>query len=77
MLPTQYCLAEPMCQTRVRAFRNERRESWFAGVERAFRHFGRVTEEVLLAEQMTIRLARDHGFADSPLEEASLERTRL
>jgi hypothetical protein len=52
----------------VRAFRNERRESWFAGVERAFRHFGGVTEEVLLAEQMTIRLARDHGFADSPLE---------
>ena len=49
----------------VRAFRNERQESWFAGVERAFRHFGEVTEEVLLAEQMTIRLARDHGFADS------------
>jgi transposase-like protein len=57
----------------VRAFRNERRESWFAGVERAFRHFGGVTEEVLLAEQMTIRLARDHGFADSPLEEAGFE----
>jgi hypothetical protein len=32
-----------------------------------------VTEEVLLAEQMTIRLARDHGFADSPLEESGFE----
>jgi transposase len=29
-------------------FRNERQESWFAGVEGAFRHFGGVTEEVLL-----------------------------
>jgi transposase len=32
----------------VRAFRNERQESWFAGVEGAFRHFGGITEEVLL-----------------------------
>src|SRR5437899_10421910 len=32
----------------VRPFRNERQESWFAGVEGAFRHFGGVTEEVLL-----------------------------
>jgi transposase len=31
----------------VRAFRNERQESWFAGMEGAFRHFGGVTEEVL------------------------------
>jgi transposase len=30
----------------VRPFRNERQESWFAGVEGAFRHFGGVTEEV-------------------------------
>ncbi|MGH7030638.1 MAG: DDE-type integrase/transposase/recombinase [Stellaceae bacterium] len=30
----------------VRAFRNERQESWFAGLEGAFRHFGGVTEEV-------------------------------
>jgi transposase len=29
-------------------FRNERQESWFAGIEGAFRHFGGVTEEVLL-----------------------------
>ena len=43
-------------------------EIGFAGVEGALRHFGGVTEEVLLAEQMTIRLTRDHGFADSPLE---------
>src|SRR6266851_2137829 len=32
----------------VRPFRNERQESRFAGVEGAFRHFGGVTEEVLL-----------------------------
>jgi transposase len=32
----------------VRAFRNEHQESWFAGVEGAFRHFGGVAEEVLL-----------------------------
>ncbi len=32
----------------VRAFRNERQESWFEGMESAFRHFGGVTQEVLL-----------------------------
>ena len=48
-------------------------EIGFAGVEGALRHFGGVTEEVLLVEQMTIRLTRDHGFADSPLEEAGFE----
>jgi transposase len=31
----------------VRAFRNERQESWFAGLESAFAKFGGVTEEVL------------------------------
>lgn len=31
----------------VQAFRNERQESWFAGLEGAFRHFGGVTEEIL------------------------------
>jgi len=31
----------------VRAFRNERQESWFAGMESAFAKFGGVTEEVL------------------------------
>ena len=28
--------------------RNERQESWFSGLEGAFRHFGGITEEVLL-----------------------------
>jgi hypothetical protein len=32
----------------MRAFRNERQESWFEGLESAFRHFGGVTQEVLL-----------------------------
>ena len=31
----------------VQAFRNKRQESWFAGLEGAFRHFGGITEEVL------------------------------
>jgi transposase len=31
----------------VRAFRNERQESWFEGLESTFRHFGGVTTEVL------------------------------
>jgi Integrase core domain len=31
----------------VRAFRNERQESWFAGLESAFARFGGVTDEVL------------------------------
>jgi transposase len=35
-------------QLSVRRFRNERQESWFAGVEGGFRHFGGVTEGVLL-----------------------------
>jgi transposase len=32
----------------VRPFRNERQESWFSGMEGAFRYFGGITEEVLL-----------------------------
>lgn len=32
----------------VRAFRNERQESWFEGLESTFRHFGGVTAEILL-----------------------------
>lgn len=32
----------------VRAFTDERRDSWFAGMESAFRHFGGVTSVVLL-----------------------------
>ena len=31
----------------VQPFRDERQESWFAGLEGAFRHFGGITEEVL------------------------------
>lgn len=45
----------------VRAFRNERQESWFAGLEGAFRHFGGVTEEVLFDKR-----SRAGGSARSP-----------
>jgi transposase len=31
----------------VRAFTNERQESWLAGIESAFQHFGGVTDEIL------------------------------
>jgi transposase len=59
----------------VRAFRNERQESWFEGFESAFRHFGGVTAEVLfdndrglvahhdaLTREVTFN-ARLHAFA--------------
>src|SRR5258708_3795496 len=42
----------------VRPFRNERQESWFAGVEGAFHHFGGVTSEGLLDHDR--RLAARH-----------------
>lgn len=32
----------------VRAFRNERQESWLEGFESTFRHFGGVAAEILL-----------------------------
>lgn len=60
----------------VRAFRNARQESWFAGLEGAFHHFGGVTEEVLFdndrglvehhdrATREVEFNARLHSFAD-------------
>ncbi len=45
----------------VRPFRNERQESWFAGVEGAFRHFGGVTEEVLLDNDRGLVARHDPG----------------
>jgi transposase len=35
-------------RSHIRAFRNERQESWFDGLESAFTKFGGVTEEVLV-----------------------------
>src|SRR6266853_1207376 len=45
----------------VRPFRNERQESWFAGVEGAFRHFGGVTEEVLLDNDRGLVVRHDRA----------------
>src|SRR3954453_3585635 len=45
----------------VRAFRNERQESWFAGVEGAFRHFGGVTEEVLFDNDRGLVVRHDRS----------------
>ena len=45
----------------VRAFRNERQESWFAGVEGAFRHFGGITEEVLLDNDRGLVVRHDRA----------------
>jgi transposase len=45
----------------IRAFRNERQESWFDGLESAFSKFGGVTEEVLLDNARV--LVVDHDTA--------------
>jgi transposase len=43
----------------VRAFRDERQESWLAGLEDAFHHFGGVPEEVLLDNARALVLRHD------------------
>ena len=43
----------------VRAFRNERQESWFAGLESAFAAFGGVTEEVLFDSARALVVEHD------------------
>jgi transposase len=45
----------------VRAFRNERQESWFAGLEGAFRHFGGGTEEVLFDNDRGLVVRHDRA----------------
>jgi transposase len=45
----------------VRAFRNERQESWFAGLEGAFRDFGGVTEEVLFDNDRGLVVRHDRA----------------
>ena len=45
----------------VRAFRSERQESWFAGLEGAFRHFGGVTEEVLFDNDRGLVVQHDRS----------------
>ena len=45
----------------VRAFRNERQDSWFAGLEEAFRHFGGVTEEVLFDNDRGLVVRHDRA----------------
>ena len=43
----------------MRAFRNERQESWFAGLESAFAAFGGVTEEVLFDNARALVVEHD------------------
>jgi transposase len=43
----------------VGAFRNERQESWFAGLESAFVNFGGVTEEVLFDNPRALVVSHD------------------
>jgi transposase len=43
----------------IRAFRNERQESWFDGLESAFRKFGGVTEEVLFDNARALVVEHD------------------
>src|SRR5262245_23585753 len=51
-------------RSHIRAFRNERQESWFDGLESAFTKFGGVTEEVLFDNPRALvgehRGARSH-----------------
>jgi len=43
----------------IRAFRNERQESWFGGLESAFAKFGGVTEEILIDNPRTLVVEHD------------------
>jgi transposase len=55
-------LSRPLGYSRrlhVRAFRNERQESWFAGLESAFARFGGVTDEVLFDNARTLVVDHD------------------
>jgi hypothetical protein len=45
----------------VRPFRNERQESWFGGLEGAFRHFGGVTGEVLFDNDRGLVVRHDRA----------------
>ena len=51
----------------VRAFRNERQESWFAGLEGAFGHFGGVTEEVLFDNDRGLVVRHDRATGEVEL----------
>jgi transposase len=46
-------------RSHVRAFRNERQESWFDGLESAFTRFGGVTEEVLFDNPRALVVEHD------------------
>jgi len=52
----------------VRPFRNERQESWFAGVEGAFRHFGGITDEVLLDDDRGLAAPHDRATGEVELK---------
>jgi transposase len=49
----------------IRAFRNERQESWFEGMESAFAKFGGVTEEVLFDNARALVIEHDVQRAPS------------
>ena len=46
-------------RSHIRAFRNERQESWFDGLESAFTKFGGVTEEVLFDNSRALVVEHD------------------
>ena len=51
----------------VRAFRNERQESWFAGLEGAFGQFGGITEEVLFDNDRGLVVRHDRATGEVEL----------
>jgi transposase len=53
----------------VRAFTNERQDSWFAGLESAFHHFGGVTEEVLFDNDRGLVVRHDRETREVELSD--------
>jgi transposase len=57
----------------VRAFRHERQESWFDGLESAFLSIGGVPEEVLLRRRRHGRLPAFAGNGDRPVRRGDVD----
>ena len=59
-------------RTYVQAFRNERQAAWFAGIEGAFRHFGGVTDEVLVDNPKALVVHHDAATREVQFNERFL-----
>ena len=59
-------------RTYVQAFTHERQSAWFAGIEGAFRHFGGVTNEVLVDNPKTLVVHHDAATREVEFNERFL-----